>query len=500
MTNSLTTKKFYSLKKLGLLMALIAAQPVCAFEDFITRDGSQLKDGKQVLRFAGIQAPELHRIEDDAKGVCKADPRGWGQYFKWPTADEQENWFQSLAFTGHKVMRTYVLSVAQEHDALCQRETHILKPLAGEQFPRLNETAMVHYDRMIALAEKYQVRLILPFIDHWPWWGGREQLAAFYGETGEDFYNTKSKTYAAYLNIIEQVINRKNTITGRLYRDEKAIMSWETGNELKDTTADFLQKTAAHIKALDPNHLVVDGNYIQIHDFAVKDPNVDIISNHYYENVGNLTPATVTSDLEKIAGNKAYIIGEFGLLGIDQLSAIANAAIKQNYKGHNTAGFFIWGLRGHRHDGGFYWHLEPANNKTYSYHLPGFAEGEHNEELAVVELVRKSIATLNGQKNVAALPKPLPPKLRPITTHTNIRWMGAAVGKHYRIERATNAAGPWKVIADKVSDGINRFDPATMTLFSDSQQLEKGTYYYRVIAINESGESAPSNIETFTLK
>lgn len=468
--------------------------PGYSFDNFIKRDGSQLKDGTQTLRFAGLQAPELHRIEDDAKGVCKADPRGWGQYFKWPSADEQENWFQSLAFTGHKVMRTYVLSVAQEYDALCQRETHILKPLAGEPFPRLYEPAMQHYDRMIALADKYNIRLILPFIDHWPWWGGREQLAAFYGERAEDFYNTNSKTYAAYLNIIEQVINRKNTFTGRLYRDEKAIMAWETGNELKDSTADFLKKTAAHIKSLDTNHLVMDGNYIQIHDFAVKDPNVDIISNHYYENVGNLTPTTVGKDLQKIAGNKVYVIGEFGLLGINQLSAIANAAINRDYQGHNTAGFFIWGLRGHRHDGGFYWHLEPANNKTYSYHLPGFAEGEHNEELAVVNLVRTSIAQLNGNKKATPLPKPLAPKLRPIMDKNNIHWMGAAVGHHYRIERASTINGPWKIIGDKVSDGINRFDPSTMTLFSDNDILDTGTYYYRVIAINESGESAPSNI------
>lgn len=470
-----------------------------SFDHFIKREGSQLKDGNRSLRFAGLQAPELHRIEDDAKGVCSADPRGWGQYFKWPTAEEQENWFQSLAFTGHRVMRTYVLSVAQEYDPLCQRETHILKPLAGEQFPRLNESAMQHYDRMIALAEKYNIRMILPFIDHWPWWGGREQLAAFYGETAEDFYNTNSKTYAAYLHIIAQVINRKNTLTGRLYRDEKAIMAWETGNELKDTTADFLQKTAAHIKTLDSNHLVMDGNYIQIHDFAIKDTNVDIISNHYYENVGNLNPASVGKDLQTIAGNKVYIIGEFGLLGVTQLSSIANAAIQQDYQGHKTAGFFIWGLRGHRHDGGFYWHLEPANNKTYSYHIPGFAEGKHNEELAVVDLVRESIARLNGERKAAPLPKPLPPALRPIKDKNNIRWMGAAVGRHYRVERANAVNGPWKILADKVSDGINRFDPATMALFADQDTLAKGTYYYRVIAINESGESAASNLETLTI-
>lgn len=485
--------------RLGGVALLLFSVNTHAFDNFVTRVGSELRDGDQVLRFAGIHAPELHRIEDDARGVCAADKRGWGQYFQWPTAEEQENWFQSLAFTGHKVMRTYVLSVEQEFDRACERETHILKPLPGEQFPRLNEAAMVHYDRMIALAEKYQVRLILPFIDHWPWWGGREQLAAFYGETDEDFYRVNSKTYAAYLHIIEQLVNRKNTITGRLYRDEKAIMAWETGNELKGSTAGFLHSTTAHVKALDKNHLVVDGNYITIPDFALADPNVDIISNHYYENVGNLSPATVMNDLKRIKGKKAYMIGEFGLLDIAQLQGIAEQAIDADYRGHKTIGFFIWGLRGHRHSGGFYWHLEPANNKTYSYHIPGFTEGEHNQELAVVDLVRQSIARMNGEKIMAPLPKPLPPILRPIVSQTDIRWMGAAVGRSYRIERATEPRGKWTVLADKVSDGMNKFDPRVHRLFADQQQLSPGTYYYRVIALNESGESAPSNIEAITI-
>jgi len=55
-----------------------AAEP-SHFAHFITRQGAQLMDGSQLFRFAGIHAPELHRIEDDARGVCKADPRGWGQ-------------------------------------------------------------------------------------------------------------------------------------------------------------------------------------------------------------------------------------------------------------------------------------------------------------------------------------------------------------------------------------------------------------------------------------
>lgn len=65
-----------------LLSALGSAGAMAAeqshFEHFITRDGATLKDGDKVFRFAGIHAPELHRIEDDARGTCKADSRGWG--------------------------------------------------------------------------------------------------------------------------------------------------------------------------------------------------------------------------------------------------------------------------------------------------------------------------------------------------------------------------------------------------------------------------------------
>ncbi|HDL8015900.1 TPA: beta-1,4 mannanase, partial [Yersinia enterocolitica] len=85
---------------LSLLSALASAGVMAAeqshFEHFITRQGAQLMEGDKTFRFAGIHAPELHRIEDDARGTCKADPRGWGQYFKWPTAQEQENWIKTM--------------------------------------------------------------------------------------------------------------------------------------------------------------------------------------------------------------------------------------------------------------------------------------------------------------------------------------------------------------------------------------------------------------------
>lgn len=483
---------------LTLLISLLAweasASEPAHFDHYITRQGAQLLDGDQVFRFAGIHAPELHRIEDFARGTCQADPRGTGQYFKWPTADEQENWIASMVKTGAKAQRVYVLSVQQPSDKACERETHILTPETADSMPRLNETAMKVYDNMIAEADKQGLRLILPFIDNWWWWGGRAELAAFYHEKPEDFYRTDSKTYKAYLDVIRQVITRTNTVTGRPYYDEKAIMAWETGNELEDTTADFLKQTAAWIKKWAPRQLVIDGTYKKINEFALNDPNVDIISNHYYTNAGNSHPEQVRVDLEAIGGKKVYYVGEFGLIDAAQINDIMQAIVHTEVNGAKAVGGLIWSFRGHRHDGGFYWHADPGQ---YSYHLPGFpVEGKANQEMEVVNLVRLASAQMNGLDHVPPLPTPEAPKLRQTQTPLAINWLGASVGRSYDVQRATSQQGPWHVVGKDISDGMNLWDPSKQSLFQDNPAtLTAGkTYYYRVIAKNESGISVPSNV------
>lgn len=82
-------------------------------------------------------------------------------------------------------------------------------------------------------------------------------------------------------------------------------MARETGNELEDTNADFLHQTAAWIKKWAPHQLVVDGTYKKINPFALTDPNVDIVSNHYYTNADNNHPGQVTQDLRAVGGQKS---------------------------------------------------------------------------------------------------------------------------------------------------------------------------------------------------
>lgn len=481
----------------ALLIAILlmgCASTATAPRDFITREGHRLMDGDREFRFAGIHAPELHRIEDDSRGVCAADPRGWGQYFKWPTAREQETWIKSLVYSGHKAMRVYVLSVETPHDAACERETHILAPATEGGLPRLNETAMVVYDRMIALADQYNLRLILPFIDHWKWWGGREQLADFYDEPPEALHDVSSKTFAAYQSIIRDVINRTNTVTGRQYRDEPAIMAWETGNELRDSTEPFVRRTAAYIKSLAPRQLVIDGTYLRVNPFALDDPNIDIISNHFYTVNDNNNPEQILKDLRAIDGKKVYLIGEFGLRDAQGLEDIMQTAVHHEHNGARAAGAFIWGFRGHREEGGFYWHREYTGH--YSYHLPGFPENDDNEEMAAVDLVRTAQAQMDGLDYAPPLPVPEPPLLHPIVNPAQkISWMGSPLGRFYRIERAESADGPWTILTSSVSDGRNEYNPGTDVIFRDGTGLVEGKdYFYRVSAINESGISEPSNI------
>jgi mannan endo-1,4-beta-mannosidase len=483
-----------------LFLLLLCVQSVSAsdFERFITRDGHQLKEGEQDFRFAGFNAPELHRIEDDAKGVCKDDRRGWGQHFKWPTSDEQKTWIKSLVGTGHKATRIYVLSVQHVDDVACQRETHILKPLTPSGMPVLNETAMVVYDQMIAHASEYKLRLILPFIDHWQWWGGREQLAAFYGEPQDEFYNINSQTFKAYLDIIRQVITRKNTITGRYYFEEKSIMAWETGNELKASTPEFVRVTAAHIKSLAPQQLVVDGNYLSILEHSLNDDNIDIINNHFYTVNNNNKSQTIIDDLTHIAGRKAYLVGEYGLKPYQGIDEIMQTAVNHEVNGASAIGAFIWGYRGHRHNGGFYWHKE-GDGSHYSYHLPGFSEGDANEELKVTQLVRVAQAQMNGLNKPLPLAVPEAPNFRTISPDRKFTWMGSPLGRSYNVERKLSSNNNWVMIAEKISDGKNRFDPEIDVLFQDKGELVSGeSYDYRIIAVNESGQSEPSN--TLTIK
>lgn len=326
------------------VISLACLVPACALLPnhdawhFITRSGHELLDGKQIFSFVGRSLPGQQGLNNAKKENCKNAPHSKAPYFQRHSIIELENQLKEFARTGITVVRLHALTIAAQHDSKCQREAHIDPPGFSGGVPQLNEPAMGYYDQMIALAEKYRLRLILPFINHWHDLGGRQQLSAFYGDDADTLYDIQSKTFAAYLHVVKQVILRRNTLTGRLYRDEPSVMAWEMGHELDGSTKLFVQRTAAFIKLLDSNHLVVDGTRSKINEFSLIDPNIDIVARHYYPQSYDAVSAQIVNDLAKISGNKAYTIGIWGKWESAKLERFERAIERAEYDGARVAG------------------------------------------------------------------------------------------------------------------------------------------------------------------
>ena len=96
---------------------------------------------------------------------------------------------------------------------------------------------------------------------------------------------------------IATLVNRVNTITKIAYRDDPTIMAWETGNELRESTAAWDREMAAYVKSIDQNHLVLNGNdLLGADDERVTIPEIDIVVKHYSPR--NAAPPPMRWDLD----------------------------------------------------------------------------------------------------------------------------------------------------------------------------------------------------------
>ena len=177
----------------------------------------------------------------------------------------------------------------------------------------LNDTILQGLDFAIAELEKRDMHAVIYLNNAWDWSGGFGFYLkeCGYGDspnTNEDGgYNRyveycsnfarEPKALELYYNYIKSIISRTNSITGRAYKDEPAIMAWQLcneprafGKENKELFAKWISEAAALIKSLDNNHLVSTGSegyigcevdaelYEQIH----ADKNIDYLTIHIW--------------------------------------------------------------------------------------------------------------------------------------------------------------------------------------------------------------------------
>ena len=172
------------------------------------------------------------------------------------------------------------------------------------------------------------------------------------------FY-TNRQVIADFQAYVAHVLNHVNRYTGLAYKDDPAILCWETGDELQYCPGEWTAEITAFIKRIDRRHLVMDGKNIgDGFDYYPwkKLADVDIESPHYHTDL--LEPALKIFSREK----KVAIIGEFQWNGKVDLAAY----LKQIEDDPRISGDLYWDLMPHADDHGFTQH-----DDNLTLHYPG---------------------------------------------------------------------------------------------------------------------------------
>src|SRR5690606_25163889 len=192
-----------------------------------------------------------------------------------------------------------------------------VRPAAMQKPGQYDDTLLAGLDFFLAELAKREMKAVIYLNNFWQWSGGMSQYVTWFtGEPAIDpdvsgdwngFMDNSAKFYSieaaqsAFRDVIEVLVNRRNTITGVPYRDDPTIMSWQLANEPRPgSNANGLEnaqvftrwigETAAFIGELAPRQLVSTGNegwmgtagdrdlFIQSH----KTPHVDYLTFHMW--------------------------------------------------------------------------------------------------------------------------------------------------------------------------------------------------------------------------
>ncbi|KAI9274336.1 glycoside hydrolase superfamily [Phascolomyces articulosus] len=144
-----------------------------------------------------------------------------------------------------------------------------------------NEGVFQGLDYLLDAMGRHGLTAVMTLNNYWQWSGGFAQYVAWIdknqtaypfpseNEGWDEFTKYSARFYndteiyeeaqSMWRKHIETVISRRNTINGKIYRDDPVIMSWQLANEPQEGPLSWFEETSAFIKDLAPNHLVSAG-------------------------------------------------------------------------------------------------------------------------------------------------------------------------------------------------------------------------------------------------
>jgi len=175
-----------------------------------------------------------------------------------------------------------VLAVSEKTDM-----ASAVRPATTAAPGQYDEQLLAGLDFMMAELAKRDMTAVIYLNNFWQWSGGMTQYLNWFEGTKaidpnvtkdyEDYMAKTARFYrnpkaqAEYRNVIRKIVQRVNTVTGKPYAQDPAVMSWQLANEPRpgnaSSTAEekavyvkWIADTAAYIHSLDKNHLVSSGS------------------------------------------------------------------------------------------------------------------------------------------------------------------------------------------------------------------------------------------------
>jgi len=163
-----------------------------------------------------------------------------------------------------------------------------MKPAILNKKGEVNESLLVGLDFLLAEMAKRDMKAVIYLNNFWEWSGGMATYLSWVrnGEIvdmadptkpwpafalfSSQFYSEK-KAVALFNTYVKNLVSRKNSVTGKFYKDDPTIMSWQLANEPRPGDGKtshgnlpayyaWIKSTTSLIKSIDGNHLVSVGS------------------------------------------------------------------------------------------------------------------------------------------------------------------------------------------------------------------------------------------------
>lgn len=281
---------------------------------------------------------------------------GYTEEYTYPTHEQIEEMFMVAKQIGATVIRSHTLGFSGG-------SKKSLRPFDNN----LNNEAWEPIDYSFQMANKYNIKLVIPLIDGYNYFhGSYGEFCKTRGVDKTQFWTNKDvrDDFKEYISLW---LNHVNQYTGISIKKDPALFLIELGNELGNIrlfsttipTEDWIRDISSWIKSIDKHHLVLNGadeSLGKSNDFNIN--SLDVYSGHFYGK--DYWRVDYGSNNAKNVG-KPYIIGEYDChFGDDWFREIESRP--------NVKGTIFWNM--YPHINGYKGGNIVPHNDGYTLHYP----------------------------------------------------------------------------------------------------------------------------------